>query len=303
MIENKKAGHGLALLTELMWGFTFISTKVLLEGFQAIEVLFLRFAIAFIILFLFYPKRMKRMSVRQELMFAAAGLFGVCLYFLLENIALTYTMASNVGVIVAVAPFFTAIVGRFFDPTGEKNHKSFYIGFVVAMCGIFLISFNGAELHLSPKGDLLALLAALTWAFYSNCIKKIGTYGCDTICVTRRVFFYGLILMLPALILMDFSPDWQRMISQPKYIGNLLFLGCGASALGFVTWNLAVRIIGAVRTSVYIYLGPIITVTASAVILKEPITIISACGTILTLVGLILSESPSFLSGRKHPKG
>lgn len=105
MTNKTAAGHLAALVTILIWGTTFISTKVLLQDFQPIEILFFRFVLGLIALFLVYPHPLKGTSLRQELTFAAAGLSGVCLYYLLENIALTYTMASNVGVIISVAPF------------------------------------------------------------------------------------------------------------------------------------------------------------------------------------------------------
>lgn len=109
MDQNKATGHLSALLTILIWGTTFISTKVLLVDFQPIEILFFRFVMGLFALLVVYPHRMKGTTGKQELTFVFAGLCGVCLYYLLENIALTYTMASNVGVIISVAPFFTAI--------------------------------------------------------------------------------------------------------------------------------------------------------------------------------------------------
>ena len=95
MTNKTAAGHLSALITILIWGTTFISTKVLLQDFQPIEILFFRFVLGLIALFLVHPHPLKGTSLRQELTFAAAGLSGVCLYYLLENIALTYTMASN----------------------------------------------------------------------------------------------------------------------------------------------------------------------------------------------------------------
>ena len=114
-----------------------------------------------------YPHRLKKVTGKQELTFAAAGMCGICLYYLLENIALTYTMASNVGVIISVAPFFTAIFTHLFMKGEEKLRVNFFLGFAVATVGIFLISFNGSKLTFNPMGDLLALLAALAWACYS----------------------------------------------------------------------------------------------------------------------------------------
>lgn len=290
MENNHTTGHLAALLTIIIWGTTFISTKILLEDFQPVEILFFRFIMGLLALLVVYPHRLKGTTGRQELTFAAAGLCGICLYYLLENIALTYTMASNVGVIISVAPFFTAILTHLFMKEEEKLRANFFLGFVVAMAGIFLISFNGSKLELSPMGDLLALLAALIWACYSVLTKKISSYGYNTILTTRRVFFYGILFMIPALFLFDLRLEPGRF-THPVYLLNIVYLGLGASALCFVTWNFAVKVLGAVKTSIYIYMVPVITVVTSMLILHEKITVLAGAGTILTLAGLFLSES------------
>lgn len=99
--------------------------------------------------------------------FAGAALTGLVLYFLLENTALSITYASNVGIIVACAPFFVAVmVGIFFK---EKQGVNFFIGFVIAITGVILISLSGE------------------WEY-------------PVIAVTRRIYFYGIILLMPILI-------------------------------------------------------------------------------------------------------
>ena len=289
-MENKASrGHLAALLTILIWGTTFISTKVLLVDFQPVEILFFRFVLGLLALLIVCPRRMTGTTLRQEIVLGAAGLCGVCLYYLMENIALTYTMASNVGVIISAAPFFTAILSHLLLKKEEKLGAAFFVGFLIAMAGIALISFNGSALQLNPTGDLLALLAAFLWACYSILTRRISGYGYNTILTTRRIFFYGILFMVPALFLFDFRLELDRF-ANPVYLLNILFLGLGASALCFVTWNFAVRLLGAVKTSVYIYLVPVITVAASVVILREPFTWMTGAGTVLTLAGLLLSE-------------
>lgn len=289
MGNKKTIGHLAALLTIIIWGTTFISTKILLVGFQPVEILFFRFVMGFIVLLMLSPKRLKTANRKEEMTFAVAGLCGICLYYLLENIALTYTLASNVGVIISVAPFFTAILAHLVIKSEEKLRLQFFTGFIVAMVGIVLISFNGQELELNPIGDLLAIVAALVWAFYSILTRKINSFGYPVILTTRRTFFYGILFMLPTLFFFDFQLDLSRF-GELTYLLNLLYLGLGASALCFVTWNFSVKELGAVKTSVYIYMVPVITVLTSVLILHEQVTVLASIGTILTLIGLFLSE-------------
>ena len=289
MKHTKGIGHLAAISTVLIWGTTFISTKVLLDSFQPIEILFFRFTLGLFALAVVYPKRLKGTTAIQELTFAAAGLCGITLYYLLENIALTYTMASNVGVIISVAPFFTAVLSYFTSKQTDKLSVSFFLGFLIAMIGICLISFGNSKFEMNPIGDILALIAALVWAVYSLLSKKISSFGFHTIPTTRRIFLYGVLFMLPALCFFDFQWDFTRFANISNLF-NLVFLGLGASALCFVTWNFAVKHLGAAKTSIYIYMVPVITVTASALILKEQITGPAMIGTALALAGLLLSE-------------
>ena len=289
MGSRKSAGHLAALFTIIIWGTTFISTKVLLADFKPVEILFFRFVMGFAALFSVCPHQLKNVDRKQEVTFALAGLSGICLYYLLENIALTYTMASNVGVIISVAPFFTAILSHLFLKSEGKLQVNFFIGFVVAMAGVALISFNSSQMELNPVGDMLAVFAAFVWACYSILTRRISSFGYPVILTTRRTFFYGILFMTPVLFFLDFEIGLERFADMAHLL-NILYLGLGASALCFVTWNLAVKMLGAVKTSVYIYLVPVITVVTSVLVLKEPVTWVSVIGTVLAVAGLFLSE-------------
>ncbi|MCY7778793.1 DMT family transporter [Bacillus haynesii] len=288
--RRETAGHLAAVITIIIWGTTFVSTKVLLEDFPPVDILFYRFLIGLIVLIVVHPHVLTFRSWRQEALFAGAGLCGVTLYFLLENIALTLTYASNAGMIVAVIPMITAVLAHFFL-SGEKLEPRFFIGFAAAFTGLALIFFNGQMmLKLNPLGDILAAASAFVWAAYAILMKKISTFGYHTIQYTQRIFLYGLLFMVPALFLFDFRFDASPFASPVNWL-NILFLGAGASALCFVTWNWSVGVLGAVKTSAYIYMVPVITIAASVVILQEKLTWVAFCGGALTLAGLYISET------------
>ncbi|KFA59779.1 Permease of the drug/metabolite transporter (DMT) superfamily [Gilliamella apicola] len=288
LFSRRAQGHLIALITVFLWGTTFIATKVLLINFKPVEILFFRFGLGYATLWILAPRFFAWQGVKQELMFLCAGLCGVTCYFLCENIALTYTTASNVGVITTLAPIFTAIFSLFFLKT-EAPPKRFYIGCLFAIIGVGLISFNGKfVLSLNPLGDLLAMLACVFWACYSILTKLSSNYGYNTILLTRRFFFYGLLLMLPALSFFDFEWNLFRFVD-PVNLLNILFLGVGASAICFASWNYAVKLVGAVKISVYLYLVPVLTIIGAIIVLGEPFTWIAAIGTLFTLCGVLLS--------------
>lgn len=299
-MKNKQLlGHLAAMFTIFLWGSTFISTKILLTAFSPTEILFFRFFIGYLALMIIYPFTMKVQSKKHEGMFALAGLCGVVLYYFLENVALTYTFASNAGVISSVVPCFSFLLA-YFLLKDEPLHSRFFIGFFIAMTGIVLISMNGmTTFQLNPLGDALALTATIVWAFYSILSKMINQYGYHIIQVTRRVFFYGLLWMIPLIWHFKVRLDWERL-TNPSFAFHLLFLGVFASAICFLTWSFSMKTIGVVKSSVYIYGVPIITMIISMIVLHESLTFMSGLGTALTLGGLLLSDKKS--AGRKKQK-
>lgn len=285
-------GHLAAFVTIFIWGITFISIKVLLVDFSPVEILFFRLALALLALLIVSPPRFKKaLSGNQkggplsvELKYMAAGLCGVTLFFMFQNSALAYTQASNVSVLLTVAPLFTALAVRIFLKD-EPLKTYFFLGFGLAMLGILLIAYNGSTvLKLNPLGDLLAILAAVVWAFYSVLVRKISASQANLLAATRKMIFYGLLFLLPFLPLFNFQLGPGRL-KAPLNLLNLLFLGVGASALCFVTWNYAVSVLGALKTSVYIYMVPVITIVSAALLLHEKTTLVGVLGVVLILGG------------------
>lgn len=288
-MQIQTLGHLAASFTILLWGATFISTKVLLETFSPVEILIARFVLGYLALWVAAPRFLHLRERREEIYFAAAGATGITLYYLLENIALVYSSASNVGITVSTAPFFTALLVPVFMKGKVAIPFRFYVGFFVALSGIALITVQESALSFSPFGDFLALLAALAWAVYSHLLRMVFSFSYPTILVTRRIFGYGILCMLPILFWEGSSASLSA-IWNPLNLGNLLFLGLGASACCFATWNYAVKVMGPVKTGVYIYATPVVTAVLAILILHEPFTWLSACGMTLALAGLWMSR-------------
>lgn len=293
MERRSSIAHGVAFGTILVWGTTFIATKILLDDFSPIEILVIRFVMGYLGLFIFdivSGKRTtaKHFEAKQELLFAGAGLTGVVMYYLLENFALTLTYASNVGILVSMAPLTTALLALFFLRE-EPIKFSLVIGFVIATVGAALVMFNGTvTLKLSLTGDLLALASTVGWAIYSIILKKIDTTRYAVTTYTKKIFFYGIVFMLPVALLSDFSV--QASSFSARNILLLLFLGLGASATCFVSWNHAVQVLGVFKTSAYIYLTPLVSLFTAAVVLAEQVTLMAILGCLLVLGGLYVSE-------------
>ena len=282
--------HLIAILTVAIWGLTFIATKVLINhGLTPQEIFFYRFLIAYIGIWAISPKRLFATSLNDELWLAAGGIFGGSLYFFTENTALGITQASNVSFIICTAPLLTTILSLLFYHKSEKATKGLVGGSLLALVGVGLVVFNGSVvLKLSPVGDLLTLLAALSWAFYSLVIKRMtGHY--PTVFITRKIFFYGVLTILPAFLLQPLRPDFG-MLLQPVVLSNLLFLAVLASLVCYVLWNVVLKQLGTVKASNYIYLNPLVTMVASVIILHEQITWITLMGAACIILGVYLAE-------------
>ena len=300
-MENKKLlGYIFAGLPIFFWGITFVCTKTLLNDFSALEILFIRFVAAYIGLWILRPK-WEKIEMKDNLLFALAGLSGVVIYQLTENIAINYTTASNVSVIVSTCPLFTAIISQLFL---KEKHINFWfiIGFIVCILGITLVSLNGhSNLSINPKGDLLALLSAISWGFYSMIVSLLNKKNYDSICSTRRIFFFAVIIMIPLVLAgahglsqdvkFNLSASVNKLrFSKPLNCIYLLFLGLIASGFCFASWNKACSTLGTVKITKGLYLIPVVTIIFAFFIIGEKITWMGALGTVITIIGLFVSS-------------
>jgi drug/metabolite transporter (DMT)-like permease len=292
MRKNILFSYSLALLVVFIWSITFVSTKILLDYISPTEILFYRYVIAYLIFFAASPKIIWPRSFRDEIKFALAGLLGVTLYFLCENFALSLSTASNVSLLVATAPMLTGLVSHFLTKS-ERITKYFIYGCLFGLAGVFLIVFNGHFfLKLNPAGDMLAIIAALSFALYSIIIRDLDITTYSAVVITRKTFFYSLLSLTPLLFTSLFKWDFKVLI-EGQVFGNLLFLGVFASALCFILWNKVIWELGAVKANNLIYLSPPMAMVLAAVVLKERITIFAASGGLLILLGVYISQKTS----------
>ena len=288
---NLKNGwyHIIALFVVIVWGTTFVSTKVLLfAGLSPEDIFFYRFILAYIGIWFFGKNRLFAKTWQDEFLFLLLGMFGGSFYFLAENTALRFTFASNVALIVCTAPLLTAILSHFMLEN-EKLSSRIINGFILALLGVTLVVFNGQfVLKLNPAGDCLSLLAALSWAFYTIILKRISSRY-NSLFITRKVFFYGLLTIAPVFLFRPLATN-PEIFSRPVVWGNLLFLGLIASLFCYFAWNVVVKQLGVIRSANYIYLNPLATLITSSIIIHEKITAIALVGAVLILTGVFWVE-------------
>lgn len=295
--------HLLALLVVAIWGVTFISTKVLINnGLQPSQIFVIRFVMAYAGIWVLQAlgkekTRLLSRSLRDEAVFLFLGVSGGSMYFLAENTALAYTQASNTAFIVSTAPLLTILLTLAFRKMfkGEfaaalepvRVNWALVLGTLLALGGVAMIAFDGSRFQMSLRGDLLAFAAALCWGLYSIFMGKMSAdYG--EVFATRKVFFYGLLTIVPFILAGDGMPS-AEVLGRGPVILNLLFLGLVASLACFIIWNKVIVSLGNVSATNYVYLNPFFTLVTAIVVLGERLTPLSAAGSLAIFAGVFLA--------------
>lgn len=248
------------------------------------EIFFLRFAMAYAGIWFLSSRRLWADNWRDELWLLLGGVTGGSFYFLTENTALEYTLATNVAFLVCTTPLMTTLLSLLICRK-ERATRALIGGSLTALAGVALVVCNGHfVLRLSPAGDLLSLLASLSWAFYSLIMRRMADRY-DVTFITRKIFFYGVLTILPVFFFRPWQFDVVRLW-EPVVLFNLLFLGVLASLACFAVWNVVLKRLGTVRASNYIYLNPVFTLAGSAVVLGERLTPMAWAGVLLILGGV-----------------
>ena len=282
--------HLVAFATVAIWGCTFVSTKVLmLNGLSPAQIFTLRFLIAYVMMLAVYHSRLWADSWRDELKMMLLGISGGSLYFLSENEAMNFTSTTNTSLIVCSCPLFATLLVRLVYRSTTRISMMQLGGSLLAFAGMVIVVLNGRfVLHLSPLGDALAFTACLSWSVYSLLMKWVSAkYGAAFI--TRKVFFYGVLTILPYYIFYPTLPT-AAVLTKPVVVGNLAFLGCLASMICFLTWNWCISKLGAVKATNWVYFNPITTMIFASWVLGEKITPYLLAGATCILLGMFVAD-------------
>ncbi len=284
--KNELGGHIIALVTICVWGSTFIFSKTLLQAFTPVQIMLMRFIVAYAMLWCLYPKT-EAATVRDNLGFFLMSLFADTVYFLCENNALRYTLSSNVSIIVASAPIWTAALAHFLSK-GDKVRKNTVYGSLIAFIGVALVVFNGAVvLKFNPLGDMLSMAAAISWAVYSI-IMSGYVHRFSSFFLMRRMTFFAILTTLPIALVTGELKLSLYEFADPYKLFCIAFLGILGSGVSYVTWNIATRRLGIVKVNTYIYVNPFVTLITGALFLNEPITPMSVIGALLIISGVVI---------------
>ncbi|ODN30505.1 DMT family transporter [Fervidobacterium thailandense] len=276
-------------LVTIIWGVSFIATKIVVSTFPPYPAAFYRFVIALLVLL----PLTKNKSALKSLNAFWAGFWGVTMYFVFENMALIYTNPTNAAIIVSSAPILYVIFTHLIHK--QKTTLNQYLGSLLAFTGVALVILNGRLMKLNPIGDILAFGSAMAWVLYTHYILKMPKH--DGIDEVFAITFWGVVTLIPFSIFQD--PKFQSMLNlAPQVLIGLLYLGVFCSALGYLLWNKSIALIGDRRTTNAIYFIPVVTVLSEKLLLGTPLSFYTVTGTALLIAGLFIFEKDNVKTQR-----
>jgi drug/metabolite transporter (DMT)-like permease len=277
-----------ALVAVLVWGASFIATKVVLADISPIAIVWLRFAAGFAILGVTVAARRELALVRpgELAYFALLGFLGITLHQWLQSNGLQTAQASTTAWIVSTTPVFIALLG--FLVLGERIGWARAGGITLAAAGVFLVVGKGRIDTLwsggfGTPGDRLILLSAPNWAVFSVLSRR----GLKRHPAARMMFYVmglGWLFTTP-LLFRGPGLDEVAHLTAAGWAG-LVFLGVFCSGVAYIFWYDALRAMPVSQVGALLYLEPLVAVVTARLVLGEAIAGVSLAGGALILAGV-----------------
>jgi drug/metabolite transporter (DMT)-like permease len=277
------------LLVVLIWGANFSVVKVALTHISPLAFVAVRFAIAGVVLALILWRREGTLLPPRSswVRLILLGVIGNTLYQVLFVLSLAYTTAANSSLLIAATPALVALFGAWFGI--ERLTRAIAGGVVLAIAGVALVVVaRGLELSSATfAGDMLALAAALCWAFYTLGVRTLGG-GLSPLAITTLTTLLG----LPGLLLVGGAELAQVAWHE---IGLMGWLGIAYSTLlaivlAYLLWNTSVRKVGSNRTAIFGCAIPLVAALVAWPVLGEQPVLLQGIGALLIIGGVLLTR-------------
>lgn len=287
----------LPLATSLLFAGSFIAGKYTTADLRPLTTSLLRYFVALVFLTLLAMIRRPSLSIRfgDVAKLILLGLFGIVGYHFFFFSALRHTEVANTAIINALSPIITGLMAALL--LKEKLSSRNYLGIVIAVVGVIALLIKGQiqnllKLHVG-HGDVLMLLAVLSWAIYALLVKTLSEKY-SGFCL----FFYATLFGVIMLLGLAFTEDWTWQIKTVSAASfwSIIYMGAVASGIGYLLYTLSIGKIGPTRTSSFVYsLVPIFVAILALLFFDEPITavmLVSMAGILLGL-RLLIAQRPA----------
>lgn len=290
MDKNRVFAYLGVLFAVVVWGASFVATKVALTYVAPVTVVWLRFAMGVLILGVFVLARKQfALPQRKDLAyFALLGFLGITFHQWLQSTGLLTAQATTTAWIVATTPIFMALLGLLI--LKEKLGWLKWAGIFLAAFGVLLVVSQGDLASLlqgsfGTPGDLLILISALNWAIFSVLSRR----GLQTQPAARMMLYVMGFGWLFTSFLFFSGPglsDITNLTSDGWF--SVTFLGIACSGLAYIFWYSALQTLPAAQVGAFLYIEPLVTMLLAAVLINEPLLWASILGGAIILLGVWL---------------
>lgn len=285
--EKRQTGYLFLLTGYVIFGFSFMFSKGILEMTTPFVMLGVRFALVTLLMGVILVVKKKRIPWRhprfKELI--ALGLVQPFLYFVCESYGVKLLQTSFVGIILSLIPITSFGLGSLF--LKERVSMS-QIGFaILGISGVILTTLGEATGSFSLLGMLFILGSVVTASLF-NVISRRSATQFDAYERTFVQFFVGFIMFVP-LAIMDISKDitrWTTPVSTFSFWGGMIFLAAVSSVLAFLLINHAMTHVEVAKASIFANVTTIVSIFAGIVFLHESFGWVQALGTVVILVSV-----------------
>ena len=281
-----------AFLAVVLWGISFVATKAALREISPVTLIFSRSAIgAVLLLATLAARRMPLVPPRDSWgPLALMGFVGVCFHQLLQAFGIRLTTAVHAGWIVGLIPIWSAVLAGLF--LRERFGTGKVAGLALGFAGAALVVSSGRAgpgfLALpGTRGDLLMLASTLNWAIYTTLghgtIRRLGSLR-----ATAGAMLLGGLMLAPLFLR---AGGWREYATlSGAGLAAVLYLGIGASGLGYLFWYGALEKVETSRVAAFLYLEPLVTLAAAVALLHEPVRPATLAGGLAVLAGVALVQ-------------
>lgn len=301
MLNKKLIGLSSILFVMIVWGSSYPVTKMIINDIQPLTLAFCRCSVGAITLLLIFLIN-KDKPIREYLIgvpwfsIIFMGLTGVTCFYTLFNISAQMTSASVGSLIQGFIPICITLFAAMF--LKEKLSAVQIIGVIASLLGVMLIGFlssdNNSDTRNSITGNLLMIIAVISWAAYTIMSKKTAAQF-NPLLITSLSTCIGSLCLLPAAIFENRHSGWP-VIHLNSWLA-ILYLGAVSSGICYLLYSKSLQLLTAAQVGNFANLDPVVGLIISLVFLNEHINILQIAGAVLVLGGIMLSTWKSRLTG------
>ena len=293
----------LLLIATILWGGNFVIGRAVAGDLQPYTLAFLRWCTAFIVFFPIAWPALKRdwHKMRNHWpIILLMSLTGVASFNTLIYVALHYTTSINASLVNTSTPIIIYILSFFILKERLTNNQ--IIGTIISLVGVTFIISSGSLSNLLAftfnRGDLIVIIAVISWSIYSILLKRYATKlpARATFLITIII---GVVMLLPFFIYELINPNLE-VIWSATAISAIIYTGIFASIIAFLAWNAGVVQLGANRAAIYLNFIPVFATLFAVLFIGESLQWFQVVGGLFVIFGVFLTTRNGFSKIKAH---